>query len=242
MDESSALTLPPIKGFLPNTLLDWPGKICAVLFLPGCKFRCPYCHARELVLDPGKLDDVSLTDVLENLGQHKDWIDGVVITGGEPLGQPHLVNLIEALRENGMLIKLDTNGSEPDALAALIDRGLLDYVAMDLKAPLDERYDKVAGVEVDLAAVTRSMELLLSGSVDYEFRTTYCPSLMSEEDVFDIARHLASAKRWFIQPFRPVNCLASWLETTERPSESAMIDLASKCRDISPNCRQRGRW
>jgi len=240
--ESATVTLPPIKGFLPNTLLDWPGRICAIVFLPGCGFRCPYCHARELVADPAALEQVPIEAVLDQLRAQRKWVDGVVITGGEPLGQPHLADLIRLLREQGLGIKLDTNGSRPEPLERLIDAGLVDYVAMDVKAPLDERYHKVAGVQVDLDAIRRSIDLLEAGRVDYEFRTTYCPALLSEQDVVALAGALRSAKRWYIQPFRPVNCLARWLERTERPSEGQMERLVSQCRAVCSSCRQRGRW
>jgi pyruvate formate lyase activating enzyme len=242
VSQPSVQAFPPIKGFQPNTLLDWPGKICAILFLPGCNFRCPYCHSRELVGDAAGIESIPLGAVLEHLAGQRDWIDGVVITGGEPLGQPHLRALIETLRGRGLGIKLDTNGSHPSPLAELIDAGLLDYVAMDVKAPLDERYERVAGVAVDLGAIRRSIELLGEGRVEHELRTTFCPALLDESAVLEMAAQLAGARRWILQPFRPVNCLARWLETTERPGEPQMADLVARCQGICPGCRQRGRY
>jgi pyruvate formate lyase activating enzyme len=234
------LEFPPIKGFLPGTLLDWPGRICAILFLPGCNFRCPYCHARELVADAAELETIPLEAVFEHLAGKRNWIDGVVITGGEPLGQPRVRVLIEALRERGSKIKLDTNGSYPGPLAELMGAGLLDYVAMDVKAPLDARYERVAGVPVELGAIRSSIELLVGGAVDYEFRTTFCPALLSEGDMLEMAGQLAAARRWVLQPFRPVNCLSRWLETVPRPGEAQMAALAAACRAICPGCRLRG--
>jgi pyruvate formate lyase activating enzyme len=237
----STRQLPPIRGFQPGTLLDWPGRIAAILFLPGCDFRCPYCHSRDLIGAGEPLEDLPFEQILAQLGRRRKWVDGVVITGGEPLIHPHLVNLIDLLRAEGLKIKLDTNGSRPDALAELLDAGRLDYVAMDLKAPLDARYERVAGVPVDLSAIRRSMGLLLGGRVDYEFRTTWCPALLAEADILEIAHLAAAAKRWLLQPFRPVSCLARWLEQTDPPPRAAVESLVDRCRSISPNCRLRGR-
>ena len=197
----------PIKGFIPHSLLDWEGKIASVVFLAGCNMRCPYCHACHLVMGQPTLERIPTTSVLAYLNEHADWVDGVVISGGEPTIHEGLGALIDAVRAPGPAIKLDTNGTRPDVVEALVKEGKLDYVAMDVKAPLDERYAVAAGGDVDLAAIRRSIELLMRGEVDYEFRTTVCSALHDEHDLVDMAGALTGAKRWILQPFRPLDCI-----------------------------------
>ena len=204
---------PPIKGFIRNSLLDWEGRIASVVFLAGCNFRCPWCHARHLVLGAPDFERIFFDPILEYLRRHADWVDGVVISGGEPTLYADLEDMIDVIRSLGLGVKLDTNGSRPEVLGRLIENGKLDYVAMDVKAPLDERYHKAAGCKVDLPAITRSIGLLIGGDVDYELRTTVCSNVLSEKDMGDMSESLAGAERWILQPFRPINCIdAAFLE------------------------------
>jgi len=149
-----------IKGFTKNTLMDWSGKIASILFLPVCNFRCPYCHASELVVDSSAIPNIQVAEIDEYLQANRGWIDGVVITGGEPTLQTNLLQLIDHLREQDLAIKLFTNGSRPAVVRELIETSRLDAIAMDVKAPLDERYNKAAGVEVDTSAIRQSIELI----------------------------------------------------------------------------------
>ncbi len=198
---------PPIRGFIESTLLDWEGRIAAVVFLPGCNFRCGYCHARHLVTPSLSHEAIPLEAVLLNLRRQHGWIDGVVISGGEPTIHADLLDLITVFRAEGVPVKLDTNGSRPDVLARLLDLGVLDYVAMDVKASLDKKYFEVTAAAVDLDAVERSIGLLISSDVPYEFRTTVCPAHLDEQDVVRIAQVIRGARLFYLQPFRPVNCL-----------------------------------
>jgi pyruvate formate lyase activating enzyme len=198
----------PIKGFLETSFVDWPGKIASVLFLPHCNFRCPYCHNHELVTDPGRFPTVPLHHILETLRHYRGWIDGVCITGGEPTLLPELPGLIERIRQERMLIKLDTNGSHPHVLEHLINARLVDYVAMDVKAPLDrESYVRCSGVAGDLSKIVESVNLLKASHLPYEFRVTVAPTFLIEEDLMRMAHQLKGAKKFTLQQFSPAHTL-----------------------------------
>jgi len=201
-----------IKGLQETTLIDWPGRLCSTIFLPYCNFRCPFCHAKQLVLEPETLETIPVETVLETVVRLEGWLDGVVICGGEPTLHEGLGDLIRALRGAGAAVKLDTNGSQPEALRGLLDEGLLDFVAMDVKAPLDDRYRRATGVNCDLEALRSSIRLIIDSGVDYEFRTTMCPEFVTPGDVVEIAQTLTGAKRLALQQFRPDNCLDPTLE------------------------------
>jgi pyruvate formate lyase activating enzyme len=149
---------------------------------------------------------IPIEAILLALRRHRGWVDGVVVSGGEPTLHKGLGDLISMFRTEGLEVKLDTNGSNPEVLADLLDRGMLEYVAMDVKAPLDEAYAGIAGADVDLDAIRRSIDLLRNGTVPYEFRTTVCPAQLDEEDIERIARAVSGARLLYLQPFRPVNC------------------------------------
>ena len=230
----------PIRGFIENSLLDWEGKIAALVFLSGCNFRCPYCHARHL-LAPDDFDEaIPVEAVLWNLRQQRGWIDGVVISGGEPTLQPQLLDLIRTLRDEGVLVKLDTNGSRPDVLGKLLEYGVLDYVAMDVKAPLNGKYSEVAGVPVDLDEIRSSIELLISSDISYEFRTTVCPTQLAAEDIEHIGRAIRGAKRYYLQAFRPVNCLEPEMEQVKPYNPDEMRDLCRIAAKYVQRCMVRG--
>lgn len=190
-----------LAHLVPTSLLDYPDRVAAVLFTAGCNFRCPFCHNAELVL-PEKTRELQLTgkqEVFRALEERRGFLDGVVITGGEPTLQPDLREFIREVRQLGLLVKLDTNGSRPEVLEDLLAAGLLDYVAMDVKAPLT-RYSDFAGVPVDLSAIEESICLVRERAPDYEFRTTVAPGLVAE-DLKEIAVLLAGSRCWFLQPF-----------------------------------------
>jgi len=198
-----------IKGFLETSLLDWPGKLTAVLFLPGCNFRCPYCHNHLLVINPGGVETISLEYILRRLKGLKGWIDGVCISGGEPTVNPDLSLLLERIKAEGWAIKLDTNGTFPGRIKDLMERGLVDCVAMDIKAPLDSRsYGRCAGVSVDISAIRKSISVLASGGIDYNFRMTVVPTLLTEEQVYEAALQLVGTRRLLLQDFNPSDPLS----------------------------------
>ena len=189
-----------IQGYQKLSLLDFPEKTACTVFTGGCNLRCPFCHNGEL-LDgsaPAVMDDQELLRFLQG---RKGLLDGVAITGGEPLLRKDLPDLLRAIRELGFAVKLDTNGYRPEILKALVGQGLVDYVAMDIKNSPD-RYGETAGVaQLEIRRIEESMAYLLSGVVDYEFRTTIVKELHTEDDIQDIVSWIKGAKKYFLQGF-----------------------------------------
>ena len=193
-----------IAGLQKCTLLDFPGKVACTVFLPGCNFRCPFCHNFELVESPqSMMDDQELLIFLQ---KRQGLLEGVCITGGEPTLQPELPQLLQKIRELGFAVKLDTNGYRPEVLSSLIEQGLVDYVAMDVKNGPDA-YAATCGLEhLDLVKIEDSIRLLLENKVDYELRTTVCKPLHNAQNIQSLSLWLQNmshqkAKRLFIQPF-----------------------------------------
>jgi len=194
----------PIKGFIETSFVDWHSKICSVIFFPRCNFRCRYCHNADLVLHPDALENVGFDTITKRLAELKGWVDGVCVTGGEPTLSPHLSDVLAAVKKQGFLTKLDTNGSNPERLQHLIQDGLVDYVAMDIKSSLDERsYCRITQTPNMLESVKKSIRILLSGQVEHEFRCTVLPSFHGAEDIYRIAQELNGAARLRIQNFNP---------------------------------------
>lgn len=194
-----------IKGFIDISLVEWDGKISSVIFLPECNLRCPFCYNVSLVLRPNELPIIPLRRVEADLEKSKGWVDGVVITGGEPTIHSDLPNLCKRLKELGFLVKVDTNGTNPQAIEKLIDEQLVDYIAMDVKAPLNERkYSRAAGVNVKdvLGNIEESIDILLEGRVAYEFRTTVVPRLHTKRDIEEICKRIKGCRKYALQNFR----------------------------------------
>lgn len=191
-----------IAGLQKLTLLDFPGRTACTLFTYGCNFRCPFCHNSSLVRPGDAFEpEYSEDEILDFLKGRRGKLDGICITGGEPLLQKGLEEFMEKIKNEGFLIKLDTNGSFPDRLKGIMERKLCDYIAMDIKN-IPEKYGLSAGASVDIAGVKRSVELLKNGSVDYEFRTTVVKELNDMEDFQAIALWLKGSKRYFLQKFK----------------------------------------
>ncbi|HIT25316.1 MAG TPA: anaerobic ribonucleoside-triphosphate reductase activating protein [Candidatus Enterenecus avicola] len=192
-----------IDGFQPMTLLDWPGKVGCTVFLAGCNFRCPFCHNGPLVEGKGERPTpaLALETFRDFLRRRQGLLDGVCVSGGEPLLNPQLPQLLEAVKEQGFLVKVDTNGSFPHKLRELWKSGLVDYVAMDIKNSPD-RYAETAGVaELDLTPIRESVAWLLEGHVDYEFRTTVVRQFHDAASFAAIGPWIAGARRYFLQTF-----------------------------------------
>jgi pyruvate formate lyase activating enzyme len=189
-----------IAGLQRVTLVDYPDRIAATVFIAGCNLDCGFCHNRWIIAEGDVAEAISPSALLEWLAGRIGKLDGVCITGGEPLLAAGLTELIQGIKTLGLAVKLDTNGCFPERLRALMDGGLLDYVALDIKAPLDRRYRAATGKPVDLERLRHSMELLRNGHMPWEFRTTVHP-LLSEADLVDIARSLKATDTWFLQPF-----------------------------------------
>ncbi|MFP4472621.1 MAG: anaerobic ribonucleoside-triphosphate reductase activating protein [Candidatus Omnitrophota bacterium] len=189
-----------IGGLQKISLIDYPGNVAAVVFTQGCNFRCPYCHNVNLVSPACFADPISEYDVLDFLSTRVEKLKGVVVTGGEPTLQPDLPEFLQKIRTLGFLVKLDTNGSRPAVLRWLIDEGLVDFIAMDIKAPL-ERYDEVAGVRVKTDYIRQSIDLIKGSGISYQFRTTVVKSLLSETDIGQIADMLGDIEYYRLQNF-----------------------------------------
>lgn len=192
--------LPDIKGFLETSFLDWRGCISAVLFLPGCNFSCPFCHNYSLVTDPDTFETQPIRYVLGRLRSFVGWIDGVVISGGEPTLHPGLPMLIELIRSEGFAIKLDTNGYRPNVVRSLVEAGSVDMVAMDVKAPLEElAYSRATGRAVDVERVRETVEFLKSCGIDHEFRSTILPAWHGEEELNQMGQSVRGCRAWTLQ-------------------------------------------
>src|SRR5574341_1500634 len=231
----------PIKGFIENSLIEWEGKIVSIIFLPTCNFRCPYCHAPHLVQTPNELESIPIDAVVDKIQQNLCWIDGVVVTGGEPTSHKNLDALLKIFKDMRTSVRLDTNGTNPRVLKDLIDRGLLDCVAMDIKAPLlKEKYELVSGVTCDIDDIKKSVHVIMESGIEYEFRTTVCPSQLDGEDIENIARSIEGAERYMIQSFRPHICLdTTMLKITPYPIET-LKDFAASAGKYVDYCGVRG--
>lgn len=227
-------------GFIKTTLLDWDGMVACTVYLPGCNFLCPFCHNKELVLHPEENQLIEESTILEFVEENSDFLDGVVISGGEPTLNPDLHRFIKELRSRGMKIKLDTNGSRPDVLEDLLGAGMLDYVAMDVKATLDDRYALAAGKDVDLEALKRSIGIIIDSSVDHEFRTTVVPHIVRDEDMESIAESVKGARRYCLQQFRPKVTLDDNLSVLDPYKESKILDMARRVKPFVQKVQIRG--
>jgi pyruvate formate lyase activating enzyme len=196
-----------IAGFIKTSLLDWDGHVVSSIYLPGCNFRCPFCHNRDLVLEPDSLPEIPFSEVEDYVKENLEFLDGVVITGGEPTIHSDLPDLVRRVKALGVKVKLDTNGTSPDMIKDLIDAGLIDYVAMDLKAPLNDKYDDLAGVKAPLDSIKRTIGILETSGIDHEYRTTVVPILLTPSDVEAMAAYIGGAKKYALQQFRPGNTL-----------------------------------
>ena len=188
-----------IIGIEKSSFIDYPNNICTVLFTGGCNFRCPYCHNSSIVNNTG--DRIDEDKIIVFLKKRKKFIDSLCISGGEPTLQKDLYDFICRVKEEGFIIKLDTNGTNPTLLRNLIDKKLIDYVAMDIKAPL-AKYPSIVESVVDLKDIQESINILLKNKVEYEFRTTICKELLSIEDIKTIAKELKGCKTYVLQNFR----------------------------------------
>ncbi len=189
-----------INGLQKLTLLDFPEHTACTVFTAGCNFRCPFCHNAGLVTHINSLDRIPEEEVLDFLSKRIGLLDGVCITGGEPLLQPDIGEFMKKVKALGYKIKLDTNGSCPEKLKELINGGLLDYIAMDIKSS-KQKYPATAGVHISIEDVEKSIDIIKNSGVDYEFRTTVAKGLHTAEDISDLAAWIAPAKRYFLQNF-----------------------------------------
>ena len=230
-----------IAGLQRCSMVDYPGKVSAVVFTPGCNMNCHYCHNRALLGDSAAEPRLDSEDVLAFLARRRNMLDGLVVTGGEPTLQSGLTGFLRRVRELGLAIKLDTNGTRPGVVRDLLDRKLLDFVAMDLKAPFS-RYEEICGVEVDPSDLHETISLVLEGGIDHEFRTTFSP-LLSEQDVLQVAGVVPGASRLVLQQYRrPAGGDLLIDAARPRPSHSAdfVRNVAQRVASQRISCTTRG--
>ena len=221
-----------LKGWVRTSLIDFPEHIATVVFTGGCNFRCPMCHNADLVMRTGEAPDLPQEQVWEFLSRRAGLVDGVVVTGGEPTLQPDLAPFLRRVRSMGLDVKLDTNGYRPDVLAELLGEGLVDYVAMDVKAA-PEKYPVLAGrADLDVTRVARSIDLLRDSGLPYEFRTTVVPGWLVEGDIDKIAQWIAGAERYVLQQFRSFHTLDPALEKLSPYPVDRLREMAARA----------GRW
>jgi pyruvate formate lyase activating enzyme len=193
------------RGWQKNSFNEWPGKICSVVWVEGCNFRCPFCYNPDLVLHPEKLPSFSSEEVLTYLKENQALLDGVAITGGEPLIQKKqdLIDFIKKVKALNLGVAIETNGSNPSMIEFLIIHQLVDYLAMDVKAPLErEKYNQLTGIKTDLKKIKKSIKIIKQAEIDSEFRTTVIPGLLNRQDILVIAQYLSGAKSYYLQKFQ----------------------------------------
>jgi len=209
-----------IGGFQKLSLLDYPGKLSAIIFTLGCNFRCPFCYVPQLVLPEmmKKIKEIPVEYILSYLKKRKMFLDGVVVSGGEATIHSDLPDLLEEIKSMGYLVALETNGSNSRMLRQLVSDSLVDYIEMDLKAPLEfEKYNRAVGgvlTEGIFKNIRESVEMLLTSSINYEFRTTLIRELHTKEDILEICRSIEGAKRYYLQNFRRTGLYVGGKELT----------------------------
>ena len=234
-----------IKGFINLSLVDWDGKLSSVLFVPNCNFRCPFCYNSTLILHPERVETVPFERVEDYLKKQRNWIDGVCITGGEPTLHKDLPDLCSKLKKMGFLVKIDTNGTNPTMMKELMDKRFMDYIALDIKAPLTvKKYSRATGINAEklLEKVEETIKILLESKMDYEFRTTLVPTLHEEEDIKEICEGIKGCKKYVLQKFD-----LSLGKTTIDPEFSKLKPFTDKemktflaiAREIVPNAKLR---
>ena len=229
-----------IGGLQKTTLIDYPGKIAATVFLIGCNFRCPFCYSSELVL-PEKIKnqpEFSEKDFFKFLKSRKELLESVVICGGEPTINKDLPDFIKKIKKMGFLVKIDTNGSNPQMLKILIDQKLIDYVAMDIKGP-KEKYDEFTGKKVNIRKIQKSIDILKEGRIDYEFRSTIVPSLHTRGDILNMAKWIKGAKKYYLQNFRPEKTIEPLFEKTKPYPQEFLLEIQKTISPFFEICRIR---
>jgi len=227
-----------IKGLQQTSLIDYPGVICATVFTPGCNLRCPFCHNRDLVLHPERLAMIPVGEVFALLQKRAHLLEGICVTGGEPTLQPALEDFLHQAKSLGLKTKLDTNGTRPDTVLDLLQKGLLDYVALDVKSP-PEKYFYASGGLAEIDAVLATVSILRHSSIDHEFRTTVIPGLR-REDLMEIARLLRGARRYVLQSFRPGTLIFPRLNTKAVLRGKNLQEAAEACRPFVQELKLRG--
>lgn len=228
-----------IKGIEKFSSKDFPGFISSTVFVGGCNFRCPFCHNADLVLRPESLPSFPPEYLLGFLDSRKGWLEAVCISGGEPLIHDNLEALLQIVKDRNLLVKIDTNGAFPERLAGLIDKGLVNCVAMDIKSSLD-KYRTATASDVKSASIVESIGIIKKSGLDYVFRTTAVPGLVNSDDLVEIGRLLEGSKMFQLQQFVPANTLDKEFEKTIPYSKEELQDMVESLRPFFENVRLEG--
>lgn len=226
-----------ILGIEKSSFIDYPDKITTVVFTGGCNFQCPYCHNGQLV--KGKGAPIDLEEILTFLRKRKKYVDALCITGGEPTLQGDLKEFIKAVKAEDFFVKLDTNGSQPELIKDLIAAKLIDYIAMDVKAPLDQ-YPRVTGVECKVEAIQESIQLLQHSSVEYEFRTTVGKGILSREEILRLAQQIKGSKAYYLQNFRDGDGILGGKGCFTPYEANELQGIVKEIEDLFQICKIRG--
>lgn len=222
------------KGLEKNSLIEWPGKAVTLTYTGGCNFRCPYCQNKDLVLDPEKIPSIDGEEIIEHLNSKKKWLDGLMVSGGEPTIHRPLLNFAQRVKKEGFEFGIETNGSNPEMLEDLLGGDLLDRCALDIKAPLNgEKYKAATGTDDGKLPekVEKSMNLLRESEVSYEYRTTVVPKLLVEKDLIDIGKEIQETENFYLQQFIPENTLKKEYEKVEPYSENKLKRIRKRLKD-----------
>lgn len=227
-----------IGGLQKTSLLDYPEKISAIIWTVGCNFRCPFCYNKSLVLD--KVETFNEKEIFEFLQKRKGLLEGVVVTGGEPFLQKDLPDFLSRIKDMGYLIKVDTNGSLPTELKQVLDKNLIDYISMDVKAP-KKKYNKLSGVKTDLFKIEESVELIKKLAPNYEFRTTFIPGLLKKEDIVEIGKWLNGAEKYYLQQFQNnPELISSDIRNYNPYPEEYLVETLEEIKPFYKFCDTRG--
>ncbi|MCM8764714.1 MAG: anaerobic ribonucleoside-triphosphate reductase activating protein [Candidatus Omnitrophica bacterium] len=229
-----------IKGWVKNSFCDWDAKISSVVFLPGCNMMCPFCQNWQLVKEHRTIEDIDWDMIRDYLSENKDFIDGIVITGGEPFISDFLLDMIKEVKQMSIAVKVDTNGTFPDKLKYLIENSMIDGVAMDIKNAFEPAlYSSTCGVPVDdemLGNILSSARILIDSGIDYEFRTTLAPTIHTKDDVKQICQTIQGCRKYVIQNFRGETETINPAFTHVKPfKQQELEDILLMTRKIIPN-------
>lgn len=227
-----------IGGLQKTSLLDYPDHISAIIWTLGCNFRCPFCYNKAIVFE--EIDVIPEEQVLDFLEKRKKLLEAVSITGGEPTLQDDLVEFIKKVKNLGYLVKLDTNGSNPEKIRKLIQNRLVDYISMDVKAPR-EKYDMLAGTKTNISKIKKSIEIIKNQAPDYEFKTTVVPKLLEKEDILEIAKWLQGSKRYYLQQFKKnPPFISDEMEKVTPYSKEYLYEILEEIETYFKSCGVRG--
>jgi pyruvate formate lyase activating enzyme len=227
-----------IGGFQKTSLLDYPDKISAIIWTIGCNLYCPYCYNKKLVCN--NVENINQDDVLSYLKKRKGKLEALTISGGEPLLQNDIFSFTEKVKRIGYLIKIDTNGTFPIKLKNLIDKNLIDYVSIDIKAP-KSKYNNLCGLNVNISKIENSINIIKNGFIDYEFKTTIVPGLLKKDDIIEIAKWLKGSTQYYLQQFKNDSpMISSELDNVRPYSKKYLNEILKEIKPFFKNSSIRG--